>query len=116
MLNEMNVKNPWDSVRCKYQRKQRIKTREENVATNENCFLRKMGLKFQNPSFNTLFKIAFWKKQKRLNKELIIWNGVACLMEQPCKMINSIWKKIFDRLEPIQPAFTMLGQLASPFP
>ena len=76
MLNKMNVKNSWDSVRIKYQLKQIIKTREKNVATNENCILRKMGLKFQNPSFNILFKIAFGNKQKRLNKELIIWRGL----------------------------------------
>ena len=35
------------------------KTREKNVATNENCILRKMNLKFQNPGFNILGKIAF---------------------------------------------------------
>ena len=35
-----------------------------------------MGLKFQNPSFNILCKIAFWNKQKWLNKELIIWDGL----------------------------------------
>ena len=52
------------------------KTREKNVATNENCILRKMGLKFQNPSFNILCKIAFWNKQKWLSKELIIWSGL----------------------------------------
>ena len=76
MLNKMNVKNSWDSVRIKYQLKQIIKTREKNVATSENCILRKMGLKFQNPSFNILFKIAFWNKQKKMNKELIIWSGL----------------------------------------
>ena len=46
------------------------------VATNENCILRKMGLKFHNPGFNLLCKIAFWNKQKWLNKELIIWSGL----------------------------------------
>ena len=76
MLNKMNVKNSWDSVRIKYQLKQIIKTREKNVATSENCILRKMGLKFQNPSFNILFKIAFWNKKKKMNKELIIWSGL----------------------------------------
>ena len=35
-----------------------------------------MGPKFQNPSFNILFKIAFWNKQKKMNKELIIWSGL----------------------------------------
>ena len=60
----------------------------QNVATNENCILRKMGLKFQNPSFSMLCKIAFWNKQKWLNKELIIWSRLpgkkaACLMGQP---------------------------------
>ena len=39
------------------------KTREKNVASKENCILRKMGLKFQNPRFKILCKIAFWNKQ-----------------------------------------------------
>ena len=86
MLNEMNVKNSWDSVRIKYQLKQIIKTREKNVATSENCILRKMGLKFQNPSFNILFKIAFWNKKKRWIRSWLYGVGfprkkVACLME-----------------------------------
>ena len=49
------------------------KTRQNNVETNENCILRKMGVKFKNSSFNILCKIAFWYKQNWLNKELIIW-------------------------------------------
>ena len=57
MLNDINVKNSWDSVRCKYQLKQITKNREKNVATNENWILRKMGLNFQNPKFNILRKI-----------------------------------------------------------
>ena len=48
------------------------KNREKIVANNENCILRKTGLKFKNPSFKTLSKIAFWNKQKWLNKDLII--------------------------------------------
>ena len=35
-----------------------------------------MGLKFQNPSFNNLCKIALWIKQKWLSEELIIWSGL----------------------------------------
>ena len=42
-----------------------------------------MGLKFHNPNFNILCKIAFWNKQKWLNKELIIWNELACEVGQP---------------------------------
>ena len=61
MLNDINTKNSWDSLRCKYQIKQITKIREENGATNENCILRKMALKFQNLSFHILYKIAFWK-------------------------------------------------------
>ena len=57
MLNDINVKNSLDSLRCKYQLKQITKTREKNVAPNKNCFLRKMGLKFQNP--HIVCKIAF---------------------------------------------------------
>ena len=58
MLNNINAKNSWDSIRYKYQLKQITKTREKNVATNEISILRKMILKFQNPSFNILCKIA----------------------------------------------------------
>ena len=91
MLNDINVKNSWDSVRCKYHLKHITKTREKNVATNENWILRKMDLKFQNPNFVILRKLAFWNKQKWLNKELITWSGkkagkkAACLMGQPWK-------------------------------
>ena len=46
MLNDINAKNSWGSLRCKYQLKQMTKTSEKNAATNENCILRKMGLKF----------------------------------------------------------------------
>ena len=55
--------------------KQRTKTREKKATTSENCILRKMGWKFQNPSFNILCEIAFGNKLKSLNKELIIWSG-----------------------------------------
>ena len=34
-----------------------------------------MALKFQNPNHNILCKIAFWSKQKWLNKELINEEG-----------------------------------------
>ena len=76
-LDDINVKNSWNSLRCKHQLKQIIKTREKNFATNENCILRKMALKFQDPNFNILCGITFWNKQKCLNKELIIWSGLS---------------------------------------
>ena len=37
-----------------------------------------MDLKSQNPDFSIVYKIAFWIKQKWVNKELIIimeWDG-----------------------------------------
>ena len=49
----------------------------KNVTTNEKFILRKMGLKFQNLSIKILYTIAVWNKQKRLNKELIIWSGLS---------------------------------------
>ena len=61
-----------------------------------------MGLKCQNPNFNILCKIAFWNKQKRLTKELIIWRD-----------------KTFDYMEPCQPDFTIPsqpGNQAGPLP
>ena len=48
----------------------------KNVATNENCILRKMGLKLQKPSFKILCKITFWNKANWLNNKLIIWIGL----------------------------------------
>ena len=46
MLNNINLKNLIDILRRKYQLKQITKTKEESVAANENCILRKIGLKF----------------------------------------------------------------------
>ena len=61
-----------------FQLKQTTKTRQKKIAvTNENWILRKMNLKFQNPSFNILCKIAFWNMQKMLNKKLIIWSRLS---------------------------------------
>ena len=65
---------------------------------------------------------AFRNKQKWLNKELIIWSGLpgkkaACLMGQPCKMINFFCKKISDCIETSQSAFytpSQLGKRTSP--
>ena len=51
ILNDTSVKNSWDSLKYKYQLKQITTTRGKNVATHENCTLRKMSLKFQNVSF-----------------------------------------------------------------
>ena len=70
-----------DSLRCKYELKQVTKTRE----TNESRVLRKMGLKFENPSFNILCKIKTWKKKKCLNKKMQKKNmqRVALVKRQP---------------------------------
>ena len=54
------------------------KTREKNAAANlKTAFWENMGLNLQNPSFDILCKIAFSNKQKRLNKELIIWSKLS---------------------------------------
>ena len=76
-------------TRCKYQLKQITKkTREKNAATNENCILRQIGLKFQNPSFNILCKGAFWNKQNYMSQNYL---------EQPVQVKRqSVW---WDRLE-----------------
>ena len=98
MLNDINVKNSWDSVRCKYQLKQIAKTRKKNVTTNENCILRKIGLKFQNPSVNILCKIAFCNKSGWIRSWLYgagcPGKKTACLVREPWKIINFICKKI----------------------
>ena len=104
MLNDVNVKNSWDNLRWKYQLKQIMKTREKNNATSENCIPRKMSSKFQNPSFNILCKIAFWNKQKWLNKELI--GGTALKNDKFHLQENS------DRMELRQPEFTIPSQLS----
>ena len=75
-VDDINLKNSWNSLRCKHQLKQIFKTREKNVSTNENCILRKMGLKFQDTNFNILCEITFWNRQKWLNKELVIWSSL----------------------------------------
>ena len=74
--------------RWKYQLKLIIKTREKNVATNENCILRKMGLKFQNPSFNILWKIAFWNNRSGWIRS---W---CCSSKTAACLVNSLekWK------------------------
>ena len=64
MLNDINVKNLGEHVRCKHQLKQTIKTREKHVATNENSILRKMDLKFQDLSFNILCKNSILEQAK----------------------------------------------------
>ena len=51
-------------VRWKYQLKVITKTREKNVATNENCILRKIKLKFQNPSFKILMQNSILEQAK----------------------------------------------------
>ena len=64
MLNDINVTNSRDSLRCKYQLKQIIKTKERNVATNENCILKKIGLKLQNPSFKHFMQNTILEQAK----------------------------------------------------
>ena len=59
--------------KIKYQLKQMTKTKEKMLQP-ITTILKKMGLKFQNLSFNILCKIAFCDKQKWQNKELIIWS------------------------------------------
>ena len=64
-----------------------------------------MDLKFQNPSFNILCKIALWNKQMWLSKELIIWSRLPRQKDSrfngaALKMINFIYKKISDWMEP----------------
>ena len=66
--------NSGDTLGYKYQLKQIAKTREKNIAANENYIMRKMGLQFQTPSFIILSEIAYQNKQKWLNEELLIWS------------------------------------------
>ena len=66
--------NSGDNVRCKYQLKQVPKTRDKNIAANENYILRKMDLKFQTPISIILSEIVSRNKQKWLNEELLIWS------------------------------------------
>ena len=58
MLNDINIKKSRGTLRCIYRLKrittinENEKKKKENVAANENCILRKMDLKTQNPCFN----------------------------------------------------------------
>ena len=112
----MNVKITWDSLRCKYQLKQITKTRGQIFATNENCFLRKMSLKFQNPSFSILCKIAFWSKQKWLKKKQIIWSRLPRLKDS--LFGGTAWKNDESHLQEIfrqlgtEPAYILYPQPA----
>ena len=90
---------PSSFSKCKYQPKHMTNTREENVTTCKNCILKEMGLKFQKAYFKILCQIAFWNKQKWLNKELIVWMGLTHLVDHSGKMINFICKKISDLME-----------------
>ena len=58
----------------------------KNVAINKNYILRKMRLKFQNPNFNISSKIAFWNKQKWLNRE-----QKRCF----CKVLSTNFQNIY---------------------
>ena len=65
MLNNLNFETSWNSLRCKYKLK-KIITTKKNYCSQSNCTLRKMGLKFQNPYFNILYKRALWNQKKWL--------------------------------------------------
>ena len=52
MLNDVDIKNSWDSLWCKYQLKQITQTREKIAAANENCISKNMDWKLQNRSLN----------------------------------------------------------------
>ena len=41
MLNDTNVKNSWDSLRCKYQLKQKTKTRDKMLQSMKTAFWEK---------------------------------------------------------------------------
>ena len=53
-----------------------ISTQTDNH-NQRNFILRKMGLKFGNPNFDILRKIAFMKNHMWLIKELVIWDRLA---------------------------------------
>ena len=102
--------NSGDTLRCKYQLKQIAKIREKNIAANEKYILRKMG-KFQTPSFIILREIASRNKQKWLNEELLIWSRLPKWKGGTSfKNYEINLKKISDRLELSQPAFTIPSQ------
>ena len=50
MFNDMNVKNSWESLRCKFQLQQITKSREKVLQPIETAFWEK----FKNLSFNPL--------------------------------------------------------------
>ena len=61
--------------------KMQVSTQIDNQSWEEKCWNQwkvnseKNGLEISKP--NILCKIAFWSKQDWLNKELIIWGGLA---------------------------------------
>ena len=64
MLNDINVKISWESLRCKFQLNQITKTREKMSQPMKTVFWEKWGYNFKT-SASTLCKIAFWNKQKQ---------------------------------------------------
>ena len=74
MLNDINVKNSWNSLRCKHQLKQITKTREKMLQSMKAAFWEKFVENLKNPSFNILCQITFWNKEKWMTKELVIWS------------------------------------------
>ena len=73
-----------------------------------------MRLIFQNPNFKILCEIAFWDEQKWLNKELIIWSGLA--RKTGSLFDGTSWKndKFLIAWKPSQTVFTISSQPGKP--
>ena len=63
LLNDINVKYPLESLRCKFQLKQIIKRRDKMLQPMKTTFWEKWAENFKTLA-SALCKIAFWNKQK----------------------------------------------------
>ena len=59
------------------------KTREKNIATNENCILRKMGLKFQKPKLQYFMQNSILEQAKVTEQGADYMERVAQVKRQP---------------------------------
>ena len=76
MLNNINVKNSWSSLRYKYQLKQITKTREKMLQPMKTEFGEKWAYNFKTLA-STFYaqKKAFWNNQKRWIRSWLYWLG-----------------------------------------
>ena len=104
MLNDINVKSSWHSLRRKYQLKQITRARKKKCCNHWKLYSEKNEVNIsasKSDWIRSWLYVAGCPGQK-----------AVCLVRQSWKMINLICKNISDRMELSQPAFTTYKQLS----